>query len=300
MRLSVIIPVPPDAPAPRALADLERALEGLGPVEVIVSRGRAAAQQRNHAARAARAPVLYFLDDDSEVEGEALRRGLKHFEDEGVAGVGGPALTRLAAGFWEACFGEVTASRFGVGRLCARNRAVGALRRTDGEELILCNLMLRASWHSRVQGLDDDLYPGEDVDLWKRLRAAGATMLYDPEMAIRRPRRKTVASFLWQYFRYGQGRGCRWRAHDLPFLLPLAVWLLPLVKGAVLAYALASLAAALRIAGRRRNLLLGLACWPLFAGLHLAYGAGMALGLTGRRPPVQPDAPQLEVLVYGA
>lgn len=299
MRLTVIIPVPPEAPAPRALAGLERALEGLGPVEVIVSRGRAAAQQRNHAARAARAPVLYFLDDDSEVEAEALRRGLQHFEDGTVAAVGGPALTRRGAGFWERCFGEVTAARFGVGRLRARNRAVGDLRETDGEELILCNLMLRTSWHERVQGLDDDLYPGEDVDLWKRLRAAGATMLYDPRMAIRRPRRKTVAGFLWQYFRYGQGRGCRWRTDDLPFLLPLGMWLLPLWRGAVWAYGLASLAAALGIAWRRRDLALGLACWPLFAGLHLAYGAGMAVGLTGRRPPVALDVPRLEVLVYG-
>ena len=221
-RVTVVIPVPPGAPRPLALEVLE-ALGGLA-LQVVVVEGRRVSAQRNLGVAESKGEFIYFLDDDSQVQRDTVARGLDHFLDPEVAAVGGPAVTRSEAGFLERCFGEVTASRLGMLHLRARDRPVGSQRRTDGEELTLCNLMVRRSWFERLGGLREELYPGEDVNLLHRLNAAGATILYDPEMVIQRPRRKTLGAFCRQHFVYGQARGLALKSQPhprgLPFLVP--------------------------------------------------------------------------------
>lgn len=258
--------------------------------------GRRVSAQRNLGVAQTEGDVIYFLDDDSEVEADTVDRGLRALSDPDVAAVGGPAVTRRDADFWEDCFGEVTASRLGMLHLRSRDRPVGRFRRIDGQELTLCNLMVRRAWFERVQGLNEELYPGEDVHLLQRLNSAGAAIIYDPDMRIRRPRRRTLLAFCRQHFRYGQARGLSLREgrslKSLPFLVPSVflvyslLWLWSQVGGGPLVfYLLLSVAAGARIAHRRGSILKGMASVPLFCCLHHSFGFGVLAGCGGWGPP---------------
>lgn len=263
---------------------------GLGVVEVLVAAGGCPARQRNAAVAASDSNLLYFVDDDTWTSPETLKLMVDTLEKlDGVA-LGGPAVTHPEAPFFERCAGDVMASSFGSGIVRARSTPVGGLRAVEGEELVSCNLLMRKNWFLRVGGLDETLYPGEDVDLMKRLRAVRAPMYYHPMATSRRTRRRTLAGLSYQYYRYGQGRGLRFlkhlRADDMPFLLPtllllylcLSPWVPP--HGIYLYLAL-SLFAGLRIGYRQARLDAGLLCALLFPTQHLSYGFGFLVGLLG-------------------
>jgi hypothetical protein len=294
------------------LAGLEEVAKEIGPLEVIVARGRGASLQRNLAARAARAPILYFLDDDSCAQADTLSRGLALLESRQAAAVGGPAVTWSRGSFWERCFGEVFSSPWGTLHIRARSTPVGGLRSVNGEELILCNLMIRKSWYVRVRGLDEQLHPGEETDLLRRLSDQGASLYYDPAMVVARGRRRHVPAFWLQHFRYGRGRGCQFgrafRGRDLIFLVPslFTLYLLSLALAShppwmriPLYLYLACSAVAGLVIGRRRGAALGLTCAALFPVLHTAYGTGFLAGWMGFRRPTSSGAIALETRLYG-
>jgi GT2 family glycosyltransferase len=287
LALTVIIPVLSLESPVAALSSLSHPA-GIGSVEVLIAVGGCPARQRNAAAAQANADLLYFVDDDTWVTPETLKLMIDTLQRLDAVALGGPAVTHDRAGWFERCVGEVMASRICSGVVRARSTPVGQLRAVAGEELVSCNLLMRRSWFRRVGGLDEGLYPGEDVDLVKRLRACHAPMYYCPEARVERTRRRTVSGLSYQYYRYGQGRGLRFlkhvRAEDLVFLLPTALLfyflLLPWLP-AIGAYLYAGLAflESVRICGGA--LLRALVCALLFPVIHLSYGWGMLVGLLG-------------------
>lgn len=287
--LSVIVPVPRPECAVAALASLTHPV-GMGRVELLVTIGGCPARQRNAAVAEARSEILYFVDDDTWIAPETLKSMLDRMQALGAAALGGPAVTRAEAGLFERIVGEVMASRLGSGVVRARSAPVGALRPVQGEELVSCNLLMRREWFLRVGGLDEAIYPGEDVDLLKRLREARASMYYDPEAVVERTRRRSVGGLAYQYYRYAQGRGLRFLRHlrpkDLIFLLPtlllgnllLIPWLPP---HGLLLYALLALAEGVRIGRQLGSAKAALLSAALFPVQHLSYGWGMLVGLLG-------------------
>lgn len=263
---------------------------GLGVVEVLVTVGGCPARQRNAAVAEARAELLYLIDDDTWVAPETLKAMVDRLQILGAAALGGPAVTHEQAAPFERVVGEVMASRFGSGVVRARSVPVGGLRAVRGEELVSCNLLMRREWFLRVGGLDEAIYPGEDVDLLKRLREAGAPMFYDPQALVHRTRRRSVGGLAYQYYRYAQGRGLRFlrhlRAEDLIFLLPtlllLNLLLLPwLPPHALILYAVLALAEGARIGWKLGSPRFALLSAALFPVQHLSYGWGMLVGLMG-------------------
>lgn len=288
-RVSVIVPVLDDD-CPVAVLESLTYPVGLGPVEVLVTLGGCPARQRNKAVEQAQSELLYFVDDDSWVAPETLSLMVETLERHQAAALGGPAVTRPEAGWFERLVGEVMASPFGSGTVRARSVALGGLRPVAGEELVSCNLLMTRNWFLAAGGLDEVLYPGEDVDLAKKLRALEAPMYYHPEAVVQRSRRRRIQALAYQYYRYGQGRGLRFWRHarpqDLVFLLPsllllnllLAPWLPP--HGLVLYLVLAACESA-RLGRRLRSWRAGLTAWLLFPVQHLAYGWGMIVGQLG-------------------
>lgn len=289
--VSVIIPVRPEGSARGALASIERAAHPC-PVEVLLAEGTAPCRQRNEAVKQARYALLYFLDDDSQIAAESLRRGIAAFADDSVGAVGGPAETRASAGPVEHAFGEVISTVLGGSITRARNRSLGELRQTHGENLHLSNLMVRHSVFELSGGFAEHLYPGEDPEFLRRLRHLGVRLVYDPAMRVRRARRRTLRSFALQYYRYGRARGGyvleQPRALDALFFVPALfvlylllvaffptpVDLLPLALY-LLGIAAEITASAVRGSSPVRAALL----LPLFPILHISYGAGSLAGV---------------------
>jgi GT2 family glycosyltransferase len=288
-RVSIIVPVPAQDCRPAVLSSLREPC-GLGPVEVLVAVGGCPSRQRNQAAEMASSRLLYFVDDDSTIRPDILDMMVNCLDGLGAAALGGPAVTHSGARLFESCVGQIMASPFGSGVVRARATPVGPLRRVEGEELVGCNLLITRAWFAQVGGLDEALYPGEDVDLLKRLRAQGAPLYYHPDARIERTRRRNLPQLAYQFFSYGRARGRGFyrnrRPLELLFLAPTVLLLyllfLPwLPKWGFAAYLLLALVEAARIGSRLGSWAATPLCLLLFLTQHLSYGGGMALGLLG-------------------
>jgi GT2 family glycosyltransferase len=244
------------------------------------------------AAKEAHGQFLFFLDDDSFVAPDCLNEALAYLKDENVGAVGGPALTYEGGTFLEDCFGEVTGAYWGGFITRFRHRPIGAARPVSGEELILCNLMVKKDHFFLLSGLKEQLYPGEDPEFTKRMDKKGIKMFYNPRMTVHRTRRKSVLSFLIQSFEYSFGRAKHifygFRKIDLLFLIPslfvgyllsLPFLHLPYVWIPLALYALLVIGNSFVIALKKHRPIFTLALPPLFLLLHFSYGIGLLVGL---------------------
>lgn len=289
-KISVVIAVRPGKEPLEALAALAASDRDGLELEVILAEGLSPSRQRNQAVEAASGEIIYFLDDDATVAPDSIRIGLAYLREyPQVAVVGGPALTRSQAGSFERAVGLAMGIPWTAGATAARHHSIGSTRAVEGHELSLCNLMVRRAVLQRVTGFAEHLYPSEDPEFLKRVRAHGEQMVYLPHMQVQRSRRQTLAALAQQFFRYGQGRathiGYRFTARDLQFFAPsvLLVTALvallsrhPLFVSVVAVYLLALLSVGWGMAQARGATLLYFIC----AGgtMHASYGLGFLVG----------------------
>ncbi|HTB34787.1 MAG TPA: glycosyltransferase, partial [bacterium] len=289
--MAVLVPCEPGgdpSPCLAALRGLPRADRALV-AQVWVARGLNPSRQRNLAAARAGADWVLFLDSDSRAQPGQIPALLKAAQALGAVAAGGPNLPLLDEPPLGMALDRVLGSWAGSMASRARYRAVGQRRACGEKELILCNLLLARKAFLAHGGFREDLYPNEENELFNRLRAAGLALAYEPQAAVRRPRRHSVGAWIQQSFRYGHGRARQIRANpypgDLLNLLPLALplaWILAslapwawMAPGLPLAYGLACLAC---YRGRPD---LGL----LLALRHHAYAAGLLAGFVGAQAP---------------
>jgi succinoglycan biosynthesis protein ExoA len=224
--VTVLIPSPPDLAEVQAVA-AARALDyPADKLEVLVVRGRQPSVQRNAGMKAARGDLIYFLDNDSVVPPESLRRAVPHFADAKVKIVGGPNLCPPNAPELEQIFALVLASWLAFGPSRARYTAVGQVRATGEKELILCNLLARRETMLELGGFNEALYPNEENALMDAIQKRGDKLLYDPELIVHRRPRKSVKSFARMLMNYGRGRAEQFREYPtfgsaLNFVPPL-------------------------------------------------------------------------------
>lgn len=301
MRITVIIAARAGQTPRRALAGLSGCRLSRNRFEVLLASGCQPSRQRNLAAKEARGEILYFLDDDSKICRSALERLLQIFAKRNAAAVGGPSLCPEDAPPLQRIFAALMGSWLIFGPSCARYRQVGRGRITTEKELILCNLAVRRSEFERLGGLDESLYPNEENAFLDRLARKGGALWHDPDLAVYRYPRDTIASFLLMFFRYGRGRGEQTRRHPsrgsiLNFVPALFVlWMAALAGwGAAssnwadpwrspVAWPLCPYVALLACLSLKIARLLGIAAGalaaPLAALAHGAYGIGLWKGL---------------------
>jgi cellulose synthase/poly-beta-1,6-N-acetylglucosamine synthase-like glycosyltransferase len=181
-------------------------LNGCGSELIIVS-GRNPSLQRNEGVRLAKNGIIYFADDDSCVPKDVfLKAEIALENDKTISILGGPSLTPAGDSFIQKTFGAVFASPWASGKSSARYRRAGAKRATDEKELILCNLFIRREVFEKTGPFKEELYPNEENDLLNRAQALGFSLIYDPDIYVRRSQRKTYWDFIRQCFTYGRGR----------------------------------------------------------------------------------------------
>ncbi len=231
---------------------------------------------------------------------ETIGIALEVFRDAAVAAAGGPATTRSSAGFVERLIGDILESAFGAGTTLGRNVPLGTKARpSSGEDLHLCNFMIRRAAFERCGGLKHGAYPGEDPELIRRLLRDGLKLVYEPRMLVRRPRRTTVPAFSRQMFRYGAARAMHAftaaSAPDAVFALPslFVLYLAALVSGLglqagalralpLVCYGVFLAACAVDSIVRRVPLSRALGAIALYPVLHVSYGAGFLVGACSR------------------
>lgn len=115
-----------------------------------------AAIGRNAGWRAARAPLILFLDGDTLLDPQFVTRALPVFDDPTIAGVSGNR--------WES---RPQDSFY--------NRVLDLDWRGGAGEVDYCggDALIRRDVLERVNGFDETLIAGEEPDMWRRIRALG-------------------------------------------------------------------------------------------------------------------------------
>ncbi|HMJ12438.1 MAG TPA: glycosyltransferase [Polyangiaceae bacterium] len=280
---------------------------GSDPRVRIICTKTSASEARNHAVAIAKAPILYFVDDDVSVPERTVETLLAVFQSAPeFSAVGGPNLTPPDDPEFAQITGEVLASPWGTG-VASPRYARRAPRRASERHLILCNLAV----HRRVfeQGIRFPLhFGGEENVILGRASQRGFALWYSPDVWVYHRRRYSLRAYAVQLVRYGRGRALALRAapgtFHVAYFVPVAFGLylaaLPIfgfwgfwAYTPLLAYFGGTLLSSLLIAVRRRRAQWVLLLPGLFVLTHLAYAYGLVTGLirTPRGHAAAPDPP---------
>jgi GT2 family glycosyltransferase len=235
----------------------------------------------NAAIRAGAAPVVVRVDGHSELSEGYIRRAVETMRRTGAANVGGLQVPVPTSPFEEAV-AAATTSWLGTG---------GASYRVGGEEGPVDTVYLGVFDRSAIEAVglfDERLIRNQDYELNIRLRKAGGTVWFDPQLSVGYRPRGSWRALARQYYEYGQWKSvvlrmhpdsARWRQLAPP--LGLAVVVLATAgafrKRALIAIPvgyLATVASAAVAAPSRR-----IATAAVQSCIHFTWAGGMVSGL---------------------
>lgn len=277
----------------------ERAAERNRRVRVVANPRGSTSAGLNAAIAACSGSVVARVDGHAELSDGYLERAVELLDETGADNVGGIQDAQGETPFERAVAAAMT-SRFGTGD--AKFHYGGAPGPTDTVYLGV----FRRDVFDRVGGFDETLVRNQDYELNWRIREAGGTVYFDPDLRVRYRPRGSWRGLARQYFQYGRWkravgrrhpRSLRWR-HLVPpatvvaigFGTALGVWvetlflLAPL--GYLIALAVASVAASV---GRRGRASLWVPV--VFMTMHFAWAVGFLIPVRSRRamsPTVPP------------
>lgn len=211
--LTIIIAAPPEQETLASFESLKRWPPLETPVEVLIARGRMPSIQRNVAAGQALGEWLYFLDDDSVVDGQTIEKLKAWCDHHNAAVVGGPNICPDSCSFLQSVFSVLLGSALTFGPSRSRYVPTGTVRLSNEKELILCNLLIRKHSFAKAGKFDESLYPNEENALMESIANNGGQLWYDPSFCVWRYPRKTLKAFFQMLFRYGRGRAQQFRKY---------------------------------------------------------------------------------------
>ena len=237
----------------------------------------------NAAIRATSAPVVARIDGHAVLPAGYLTRAVAVLDRTGAVNVGGVQEPRGQTPFEEAA-GRAMASRFGSGD--ARFHHGGPAGAVD---TVYLGVFRRTALEA-VGLFDEALVRNQDYELNWRLREAGGTVWFDPELRVGYRPRGTLGGLARQFFDYGQWkrvvvgrhpRSLRWRQVVPPTAtlgvaagLVAGVWWPPALV--VPAVYLAAVVLVSLVAGRRLATVVRLLA--VYPTMHLSWGAGFLAG----------------------
>jgi len=193
-------------------------------VAYIYQENKGPSRARNRGIEMATGEFVAFIDSDCEAVPDWLERLIGCFA-EGVASVGGMQ------------FGHPQDNEFAK-KVDAFLRAVGIIgdyvkphrELREVSHNASCNSSYRASLIREVGGFRDGLFPGEDVDLDRRLRDKGYKILFTPHAVVYHHRPDNRQKWHRMLLRYGQSSADNLILHGpfrliqiIPILLPIMV-----------------------------------------------------------------------------
>ena len=188
--VAVVIPVGDDDPS----SAVESAAGAAATIVVDDERGDGPAAARNRGWRTAEAPVVAFVDADVAAPPGWLEPLLAHLDDPTVGAVA--PRVRSTGGVFAAY--EAVRSPLDLGPLPAPVRPGSRVPYVPTAALVV-----RRDALEDVDGFDESMTVGEDVDFVWRLHTAGWRVRYEPSVEVSHPSRPTLGEWLRQRFRYG-------------------------------------------------------------------------------------------------
>ena len=302
IKISVIIPSAPDRSFEAILQNLEKIKPPHVEMEIFIIKGTWPPLQRNMGIKAATGDYIFFFDDDIIIPAGSIEAALATFEENPeIQVVGGPNITPLESSFIQQCIGQAHASFFTGLQTSIRYRKSRAPKTVNENHLITCNLAFRTKI-LKENLFNPALFANEENELLGRLVRKGNLLAYNPDFFIYHHRRKNIAQYAKQIFKWGEGRTLhtiKRPAHFKPtFFIPLLflgycislIWLhptetnstvyyLPLVTYLILALIFSTITCMREKNSHRRPRWSYLLVLPwLFFVTHISYAFGLLWG----------------------
>lgn len=230
--------------------------------------------------------VIVRVDAHSTIPPDYVSRAVSTLQETKADNVGGMQIP-VGTSFWERAIAAAMTSPAGAGD--ARYRIGGDPGPVDTVYLGV----FRRSLLEKLGGFDESFRRHQDFELNQRIRAAGGTVWFDPELRVEYRPRGSIGALARQYFGYGTWKRSFARRHPSslqprqlapPILVvsvgaslalsPLLPWTL-LVPGA---YVIGLIAAAARTVPKVGSAAVGV---PVaLATMHFSWGLGFLIGQT--------------------
>ncbi len=161
-------------------------------------------EKRDLGASEAKGEILAFLDSDAFPRKDWLNNAVRHFRDERVGAVGGPAVTPPGSILSEEASGLVYSSFLASGVYIYRYRP-GLFREVS--DYPSSNFLVRKSLLQEIGGFNTRFWPGEDTVFCQKIVAKNKKIIYDPEVLVYHYRRRMFRPHLKQVVNYALHRG---------------------------------------------------------------------------------------------
>jgi len=178
------------------------------PIKIIHDTNANCAEARNIASKNAKGDILAFIDDDCIAPPNWLSKAEKYFKNSDVVVVGGSSIPPHKAPLLQKYTGIIVSSFFGTASMRSRYKQLKSQpRKCDETELILANMFVRKKVFKKIKGFDIKQVPCEENELNNRIKKAGYTLLYVPDLVVEHRMRPLFLPFFKRVYFYAIGRG---------------------------------------------------------------------------------------------